>query len=452
MLHLPRPIIKVLHPFRRHFRAPTWEHAQRLLVGAIVAPGQRTVTSALRILGLHQERQFQRYHRVLNRARWSSRALSELLLQLLLRAFVPDDAPVIVGIDETIERRRGGKIAAKGIYRDPVRSSKEHFVKTSGLRWVTLHLLAPIPWVQRVWALPFFSVLAPSERYHQQRGKRHKKVPDWGRQVICQLRRWLPYRELVIVADSTYATLDLLAACQRLPQPVLLVTRLRLDAALYDPAPARSAGRRGRPRVKGARQPTLAERATDQQTVWQAVTVQWYGGEEREIEVVSDTAVWYHSGMTPVPLRWVLIRDPQGQFPTQALLSTTVGAMPQQIVEWFVLRWQLEVTYHEARTHLGIETQRQWSERAIARTTPILLALFSVVTLFAHQLLQGQALPVRQMAWYTKPAPTFADTLAFVRQQLWPSILSSMSPSTTDVVKMPRPVFQHVTETLAYAA
>ena len=452
MLHLPRPIIKVLHPFRRFFRTPTWDHAHHLLLGAILAPSQRTVTSALRILGLHHERQFQRYHRVLNRATWSSRALSELLLQLLLRAFVPDEAPVIVGIDETIERRRGGKIAAKGIYRDPVRSSKGHFVKTSGLRWVTLQLLAPIPWVQRVWALPFFSVLAPSERYHQQRGKRHKKVPEWGRQMIGQLRRWLPFREVVVVADSTYATLDLLAACQRLPQPVTLVTRLRLDAALYAPAPPRPPGARGRPRLKGARQPTLAQRVTDPTTAWQALTVVWYGGQARTIEVVSETAVWYHSGMPPVPLRWVLIRDPQGHFPAQALASTNPEAAPQQIVEWFVLRWQLEVTYHEARTHLGIETQRQWSERAIARTTPILLALFSVVTLFAHHLLAGQGLPVRQTAWYTKPAPTFADTLAFVRQQLWPSIISSMSPPTTDVVKIPRAVFQHVTETLAYAA
>src|SRR3712207_1182476 len=140
MLHLPRPIISVLRPFRAVFRAKTWDRAQLLLVGAIVTPGQRTVTSTLRSMGLRHERQFQRYHRVLNRATWSSRALSHLLLMLLLRAFVPDDAPVIVGVDETIERRRGGKIAAKGIYRDPVRSSKEHFVKTSGLCWVTLQI------------------------------------------------------------------------------------------------------------------------------------------------------------------------------------------------------------------------------------------------------------------------------------------------------------------------
>jgi hypothetical protein len=451
MLHLPRPIIKVLHPFHRFFRKPTWEHAQALLAGAILTPGPRTVSAALRTLGLAHEPHFQTYHRVLNRATWSSRALSHLLLLLLLRAFVPEDAPVVVGIDETIERRRGPKIAARGIYRDPVRSSKEHFVKTSGLRWVSMQLLAPIPWIGRVWALPFLTVLAPSERYHVTRGKRHKKVHDWGRQLIYQLRRWLPDRTLVVVADSTYAVIELLAACSRLATPVTMITRLRLDAALYDPAPPRTPGLSGRPRVKGARQPTLAERLVDPKTAWQALTVRWYGGSRREIEVATGTAVWYHSGLPPVPIRWVLIRDPKGDFEPQALLCTDLEALAVQIVEWFVLRWQMEVTLHESRTHLGVETQRQWSERAITRTTPALLGLFSLVSLFAHECLQGEALPLRQAAWYAKTAPTFGDALAFVRQQLWPFVLSSMSPETPDLVKIPRPVFQHLTETLAFA-
>ena len=452
MFRLPPPIIKVLHPFAAAFRERTWEHAQVLLVGAILAPGQRTVTAALRVMGRSHESHFQNYHRVLSRATWSGRHLSELLLMLLLHAFVPDDAPVIVGVDETIERRRGPKIAARGIYRDPVRSSKEHFVKTSGLRWVSMQLLAPIPWIGRVWALPFFTVLAPSERYHRQRGKCHKKVIDWGRQMVVQLRRWLPDRVLVVVADGTYAVLELLAACRDLPNPVTIVTRLRPDAALYDPAPPRTAATTGRPRVKGERQPTLAQRLQDPATRWDRVTVGWYGGHRREVALSTATAVWYHSGKAPVPIRWVLIRDPQGAFEDQALLSTDLAATAGQIVEWFVLRWQLEVTFHEGRTHLGLETQRQWSERAIARTTPVLLALFSLVTVCAHACLGGATLPVRSAAWYHKTAPTFADTLAFVRQQLWPSALFTMSSDQRDMVKMPRAVFQHVTDTLAFAA
>jgi DDE superfamily endonuclease len=452
MCDLPATIIRVLRPFEPVFSRRVWPWATTLLVGAILAPGPRTVAAALRVLGLQEDRPFVNYHRVLNRARWSSRALSPLLLRLLVRAFVAAGEPVIVGLDDTIERRRGAKIAAKGIYRDPVRSSKGHFVKTSGLRWVSLQLLARVPWAQQVWALPFFTVLAPSERYHQERGQRHKTLPDWGRQMLCQLRRWLPDQAVVAVADSTYAALALLDACARLRNPVVVITRLRLDAALYDPAPARPPGTVGRPRKKGARQPTLAERVPDPQTTWQALTVRWYGGTARAIEVATATAVWYHGGLPPVALRWVLVRDPAGDFAPQALLCTDETVSAQQIVEWFVLRWQLEVTFHEARAHLGVETQRQWSDRAIQRTTPALLGLFSLVTLLAHERLQGHALPARQAAWYTKPLPTFVDTLALVRRELWAVPVFSLSSQSTDMIEIPRSRWDRMTDALAYAA
>lgn len=449
---LPRPIIRLLRHFEHAFSERVWEWAKVLLIGAILTPGQRTVTAVLRVMGLGGESQFQNYHRVLNRASWSSYHLSRILLRLLVQTFVSPAGVVVIGLDETIERRRGGKIAAKGIYRDPVRSSKEFFVKTSGLRWISMQLLVPIPWATRIWALPFLTVLAPSERYHQQRSQRHKKLTDWGRQMILQLRRWLPNRAVVVVADSTYAVLELLARCARLRQPIVMITRLRLDAALYDPAPEREARTVGRPRRKGQRQPTLAQRILDPTTQWQPVTVRWYGGTQRHLEIASATAVWYHSGMSPVALRWVLIRDPEGQFASQALLCTDLNCAAQQIIEWFVLRWQVEVTFHEVRTHLGVETQRQWSDLAIIRTTPALFALFSLVTLFAHQLLNGQELPLRQSAWYLKTVPTFADTLAFVRQQLWPVTLSSMSSTEPEVVQIPHALLERFIDTLAFAA
>jgi DDE superfamily endonuclease len=452
MRDLPLPIILVLRSFEQLFSERVWEWAKVLLIGAILAPGKRTVTAALRVMGLSDERQFQNYHRVLNRATWSSHALSRILLGLLLRAFVPADAPVVLGLDDHIERRRGAKIAAKGIYRDAVRSSKSFFVKTSGLRWLSMMVLVPIPWAQRVWALPFLTVLAPSERYHAERGERHKKLTDWARQMITQVRRWLPDRAIVVVADSSYAVLEVLASASSLPAPVTMITRLRLDAALYHPAPPREPGKKGAPRKKGDRQPTLKERLLDPKTEWEQVSVAWYARTKRTLELASGTAVWYHGGLPPVPLRWVLIRDRQGKFEPQALLSTDLSVSAQQIVEWFVLRWQLEVTFEEARAHLGVETQRQWSALAIVRTTPALLALFSLVTLVAHQLLQGQELPVRQAAWYQKSVPTFSDTLAFVRQQLWPVSISWLSPAKPDVVIIPKALFERLTDTLAFAA
>jgi len=452
MRNLPMAIIHVLRQFESVFSERVWDWAKVLLVGAILAPGTRTVTAALRVMGLQHEQQFQNYHRVLNRATWSSRSLSRILLRLLIRTFVPPDAPIVVGLDEHIERRRGAKIAAKGIYRDAVRSSKSFFVKTSGLRWVSMMLLTPIPWAKRVWALPFLTVLAPSERYHHERGKRHKTLPAHARQMIKQLRRWLPERALVIVADSTYAVIELLAACGRLSAPVTVVTRLRLDAALYDPAPVRLPGTKGAPRKKGDRQATLAKRLTDPATTWDPVTVAWYGGGTRTVELATGTAVWYHAGKPTVPLRWVLIRDPLGEFKAQALLCTDLGTTPVQVVEWFVMRWQLEVTFEEARAHLGVETQRQWSELALLRTTPALLGLFALVTVLADGLLQGQELPARTAAWYSKPLPTFSDTLALVRQQLWPVTISYMSPATPDMIEIPRVLFERLTDTLAFAA
>ena len=223
--------------------------------------------------------QFQNYHRVLNRAKWSSRELSRVLLLVLVRLFVPVGTPIIIGIDETIERRRGAKIAAKGIYRDPVRSSKKQLVKTSGLRWISMMLLTPIPWAQHVWALPFLTVLAPSERYAQQRKHRHKTISDWGRQMIRQVRRWLPDWSIVVVGDSSYAVLQLLGCAARMRRPVTVVTRLRLDAALYDEPAERQADTKGRPRLKkGERQLSLQQRLSDPKTTWERLAVNWYGG------------------------------------------------------------------------------------------------------------------------------------------------------------------------------
>ena len=193
----PPRVIQVLRHFELLFSERMWEWVKLLVVGAILAPGKRTVTACLRVIGLSHERQFQTYHRVLNRAKWSSRKLTGVLLKLLLQAFVPPDTPIILGIDEHLERRRGRKIAAKGIYRDSVRSSKSFFVTSSGLRWVCLMLLAPIPWAKRVWALPFLTVLAPSERYNQEHKRSHKPVLTWARQwsskyvALCPIARSL---------------------------------------------------------------------------------------------------------------------------------------------------------------------------------------------------------------------------------------------------------------------
>jgi DDE superfamily endonuclease len=452
MLPLPNESIAVLLAFAPLFSRPVFRYAQVLLVGAILTPGQHTVANVLRVMGLQDTPRFQNYHRVLNRAKWNSRKAAQILLGLLVELFAPIGV-LVLGIDETLERRRGEKIAAKGIYRDAVRSSKEFFVKSSGLRWISLMLLAPIPWAGRVWALPFLSALAPSERYHQQRGKRHKTITHWAGQMVAQVRRWLPQRLLVLVADSSYAVLELLHRCNQFKNPVVMVTRLRLDARLYEPAPPRRDKQMGRPPKKGKRLPTLQAVLDDEATLWQTVSMaRWYSQRRRAVQICSGTGVWYHAGLPVVPLRWVLIRDPDKKFKPQALLCTDLCCDPAQIIAWFVQRWQLETTFEEVRRHLGVETQRQWNEMAILRTTPVLLGLFSIVALLAHQQAQTGGLFVRRAAWYVKEQPTFSDVIASVRRSLWRCSVFSTCWAKTDVQKLQQALLERFADTLCYAA
>ena len=311
-------------------------------------------------MGLTDEPNFQNYHRVLNRAVWSNLQASKILLTGLVTAFIPKGT-IVCGIDDTIERRKGKKIKARGIYRDPVRSSHSHFVKVSGLRWLSIMLLVEIPWAKKVWGLPFLTVLAPSERYHKQQQHRHKKLTDWARQIILQTKRWLPERNLVVVADSSFACLELLSSIGK-QASTSMITRLRLDAALYEPAPSRPPGTMGRPRLKGKRLPNLEQVLIAPDTYWSKVTLaNWYGETERTVEITTGLAVWYHTGLSVVPIRWVLVRDPLGKFRPQALLCTNQEYQSQQILEWFARRWQIEVTFLELEKLLNNSEQEIFS-------------------------------------------------------------------------------------------
>lgn len=445
---MPPALAAVMVAFRPLFSKPAFERALVLTAGALLAVRTRTVAAVLRVTGRDDAR-FSAYHRILSRARWSCRRASGVLLGLLVERFAPA-GPLVVGIDDTIERRWGAKITARGIYRDPVRSSRGFFVKVSGLRWLSLSLLAEVPWAARVWALPFLTVLCPSARYYEHTRRVPKKLTDQARQALLQLARWLPERRVVVVADSGFAAIELLCAVR---ERVTVVTRLRLDAALYDAAPLRQPGQVGRPRKKGARQPTLAARATGARTRWTPLKVsQWYGRSDRTVEIATGTAVWYHAGKPALPLRWVLVRvSGSGEAP-KAFLCTDTEAEPLAIVRWYVRRWQVEVTFAEVRRHLGVETQRQWSDLAITRTTPCLLGLFSVVALAADALHAEQKLSARQDAWYRKQVPTFSDALAAVRLALWRSAIFEMSGSEPQRTKKTGAVFERMSAALAYAS
>jgi DDE superfamily endonuclease len=314
-------------------------------------------------------------------------------------------------------------------------------------------LLAPVGWAARVWALPFLTALCPSERYapYVRRGRRHKPLVERARGLLGQVRRWLPERTLLVVADTSYAALELLAWCARQVRPLTVITRLRLDAALYAPAPARRPGQRGPRRLKGERLRKLSERLQDGRTRWQACRLRWYGGQIRRLHLASGTAVWYDGGKPPVAIRWVLVRDPKNRCEPQAFLSTDRTLEARQIVLYFIRRWSMETTFQEARQYLGVDGQRQWHDAAIARATPARLGLFSLVALIVQRQPAWQQ-AFRRSVWYQKARPTFADALAQVRRALGRQFGFWLSAVAADSQKSPQPLLEHVAELLAYVA
>jgi hypothetical protein len=445
---LPEAIILVLAPFALLFSYRVWLRAQLLLLGAILTPGARTVTAALRAMGLAQERRFTSYHRVLNRATWSARQGSRILLGLLITALVPPGATITLGADDTVERRSGRQITAKGCYRDAVRSSKKHVIRCFGLKWVSMMLLVPVPWSRRVWALPFLTAWCwPAEKGSQ---RRHKTSIDWVRQMIKQVRRWLPGRRLVLVVDGGFAAVSLALACVK--QRAVMVSRLRWDAALYHPPGPQPPGKRGPKPLKGKRQRSVQGWAERSDTPWQTVDVDWYGGKQKRLWIFSRTALWYTPGLPPVAIRYVLVCDPERKLRLEAFFCTDLQATPVQILQWVVMRWSVEVTFEEARAHLGLETQRQWSDQAIARTTPVLLGMFSLVTVLALRLSQGGPIPVEATAWYHKAEPTFVDCLALVRRHLWRARYLVNSGAEAECVQFSRAAFELLLTGLPLAA
>lgn len=442
MLTLPTDIMTVLSPFKQIFSNRIWDLVQILVTGAILAPGKRTVTAVLSVMGLKDERHFQNYHRVLNRAKWSAFALSPILLRLLLSAFVAEGEPLVLGADETMERRWGAKIRHKSIFRDGKRSSKHYRHFTPALRWVSMMLCVAPSWSRRVWALPFLTVLAPGPKTNAANGQRHKTSIDWIGQMIAAVRRWLPGRAIVLVVDGGLAAVKLGQRCRRLD--VTYITRMRLDLVLHGPPRRKNA-------KKGPRLPSLKEVLADPTTAWTTLEVGWYGQERQTVEICSQTTLWCTQSQDPLPIRWLLVRDPQGELKPTAFLSTDLTLTPQQILSYFIGRWGVEVTFQEVRAHLGLETQRQWSDKAIARTTPVLLALFSLVTLLAEHLRAGQPLPVRSSAWYRKEEATFSDVLAFVRRHLWTHSKWVDSRPSTGLVTLPQSVIHGLIDTLCYS-
>jgi hypothetical protein len=446
-LHLPQAFVAWMAPFLTAFCQRSRDTAVALAVGALMAIGPRTVTNCLRALGLAEHPSFTAFHRVLNRNVWSGLTLARTLLRLLVPVFEPGRPFVIIGVDHTLERRRGRRIEPASHFHDAVRSTAKQKVTSRGLRWISAMLLVNVPFAGRIWGLPVLTALTPSKAWCEHHKRRYRPVTEWAERLLLTLHRWLPDRVIVAVMDGEFAAIDLL---HRLRRSMSVITRLRLDACLFDPPSAYKG--RGRHPKKGARQPSLKARITDRGTVWkravQASRTSWRSG--GWIEYASGTALWYHAGKEPLPIRWILVRYPDKRHNTEAFLCTDTQMALLDVLDCYNRRWSMETTYEEARAHLGVETQRQWSDPAIFRTTPLLLGLYSLVTLYVQQNTDWLALSPRRAAWYPKPAATFADALACLRQHLWFERFAT-SAGTPDMKEFLPPDLQKLLQLACYA-
>jgi len=528
MSFLPNIIVSLLVVFEVCFTKPTWKHAQTLLIGAILCNGGRTVTACLRVMGLSQEVHFDCYHYVLNRAVWSGLQASKILLGLLI-VLVPKGFPIIIVMDETLERRKGNKIQAKGVYRDACRSTQSLVITAFGLKWQCAAIVIPLPWSDRCWALPFMTVLCqprkfadallgykvlmmskiiqalPSDHVGHHKGViyymnkageltsftdklnkqltkginktttpaqkcklikrnidelsqtnmalftelcgqkkiKHKTSIDCAIIMMKKISRWLKC-SWILVGDGGFACLKLAVEC--VENDVTLISRLRLDSALYEFTSSSSTKKRGRQAAKGSKAKTLAELAKNPQLDWQQLEVSWYKHEKKTVKILTGTNLWHTSGYKPVAVRWVIVQDMTSN-KAEAFFSTNLKLSAEKIVEYYVLRWNIECTFQEVRAHLGVETQRQWSNKAINRSTPALMGLFSLVCLMAHKLTEGQPLPVNSTAWHDKAKfATFSDVIIYVKRAITKEKYLNRCTISDEFVQIPRAIFDEIVD------
>jgi hypothetical protein len=421
MLDLPTEILNVLALFSPLFSRPTYKNVVFLFAGHILTNGRRTITDILRTLDLKNLKNFAKFHWVLSGAQWSAFKAARILLLEIIKVIGPDE--IVIALDTHVERRKGEKIRGLGRQRDPVHSTKSRKVLTIGLLWLVACVSVKLPYCPTHWALPFFSQLIPPKRpLSTSRNKhdlstktKHKTLTQWTVQLIKTISKWLGKGvKFVVVADVAFACHKIAHACAE--NNGALISRLRMDARIFD-FPDSNKKRRGRPLLVGKRRPLFTDYLNDPTLIWQEIEVNWYGGGRKKMLIYTGVHLWYAFGIPPLPIRWVLIKDPDNRSEPIVLFSTNIEHSAERIVEIFVSRWPIEITFEESRRHLGIETQRQWSDKAIERSTPCLFASFSIITLMAMKLAseKGEKIPIQQTAWYQKGHITFSDVLSYVR-------------------------------------
>lgn len=446
---LPRPVRALVQTLGRAFTHPTALRLALLLPAALLTVGKHTVANLLRTLGPLVPGDPSSYRRVFSRRRWSPWRLARLLTGWVFEHLLPE-GPVLLAGDDTVDEHRGKNVYGKGRHRDPVRSTHSYTAFRWGHKWVVLAVLVRFPFTRRLWALPILVALYRCEEENRRRGRRHKTPPQLLRQLLRVLRRWFPERQFVCAADGNYATHDLAQLAARPSRRLTYLSHFYANANLYEPAPPvvrKKAA--GRPRKRGRKLPSPAQ-VVKQTQQRQRLDVAWYGGGRRAVEVVSGTGHWYQAGQPLVAVLWVWVHDCTGTHRDEYFFTTDVGWTAAQVIETYTGRWNLETTFQEMRSHLGLETTRGWTERTVLRVAPCLFGLYTVVAgLYAQ-------LPARRrqtglLAWVGKEDVTFSDALTAVRRWLWVEWVFAIPGHGPAFAKLSRPFQQLLLAGLAPA-
>lgn len=447
--HLPRPLRALGDHLGRAFHKATALRFGLLLAAALLTVGRHTVANLLRTLGPLVPGDPSSYRRVFSQRRWSSWRLAKLLAGWVIEHLLPD-GPLFLAADDTVDEHRGQKVYGKGRHRDPVRSTHSYTAFRWGHKWLVVAVLVRFPFARRRWALPLLVALYRSEKENERLGRRHKTPPALLRQLLRVLLRWFPRRTFVCAADGNFATHDLARLAARYPTRLTYLSHFYADANLYEPAPP-VVGKKcaGRPRTKGRKLPAPA--AVVKQTKHrQRLTVAWYGGGRRHVEAVTGTAHWYQAGAGLVAVLWVWVHDCTGTHRDEYFFTTDVRWSAAQVIETYTGRWNLETTFQEMRSHLGLETTRGWSAPTVLRAAPCLFGLYTVVAALYVQL------PARRrvrglLAWVGKEDVTFSDALTAVRRWLWVEWVFAIPGHGAAFTKLSRPFQQLLLAGLAPA-
>jgi DDE superfamily endonuclease len=446
----PRPARALVATLGRAFHGATALRFGLLLAAALLTVGRHTIANLLRTLGPLVPGDPSSYRRVFSQRRWSSWRLARLLAGWVVEHLLPD-GPILLAGDDTVDEHRGKNVYGKGRHRDPVRSTHSYTAFRWGHKWLVVAVLVRLPFTRRLWALPVLVALYRSEKENERRGRRHKTPPQLLRQLLRVLLRWFPQRSFVCAADGNFATHDLARLAARYPQRLTYLSHFYADANLYEPAPP-VVGKKpaGRPRKKGRKLPTPAE-VVKQAQHRPRLNVAWYGGGRRDVEVVSGTAHWYEAGTPLVRVLWVWVHDCTGTHRDEYFFTTDVGWSAAQVIETYTGRWNLETTFQEMRSHLGLETTCGWTEQTVLRVAPCLFGLYTVVAALYVQL-PARRRRIGLLAWAGKEGVTFSDALTAVRRWLWVDWVFAIPGHSTAFSKLSRPFQQMLLAGLAPAA